>query len=211
MIKRRNIYLILFFLIILSCEKPDDYSKTKIDYRYQASFSIPVGDTNLNIERNAVNMPLLWQTYPMLIKTIDTIRFRHTIEYNFSKIIFEIDKIKLLRFSVLTLNDFPAEAAIYLYFADSMDNVRDSLKNGLIIIPNAEIANDGSIIKRGNHLQNIEINKDQFQNWGNIRNIIFNGYITNMGQDTNLYKYYSKYNLFIGMGLQVDFDFIYHL
>lgn len=211
MIKRHSIYLVLILFTLLSCDKLDDYSKIKVDYNYKASFSIPVGDTSLLLAKDGIHLPPLWLKFPMLLDSIDTIWISKSIQYNFSKIIFDIDKINALWLNLLTVNDFPNGAAIYLYFADGQMIIRDSLKNGLINIPSAKVAKNGSVIEKGSYLQEIEISKDQFQSWGNIRNIIFKGYITN--QDTSVYnllKYYPNYKLFIGMGLRVDLDFNYN-
>lgn len=209
MFKNISLIIPLFSLLILSCEKQDDYSKLLIDYRYQASFSLPIGDSSLNIQNNGIDLPPAWQVDTILEK-LDSIKLQQLIPFNFVNSVRNVDYIKNLFLRVVIHNEFPAKAYLFLYFADSLNSIVDSLSNDSIKISSANIDSLGKVIEPGYTLQDLEVIRDHFLKWNNVRSIVVVGYILKNTKYRNLYKYYKDYNLKIEMGFRVDFDHIFH-
>jgi hypothetical protein len=200
---------LLFSLIFASCEKQDDYSKLLLNYHYQGSFALPIGDSSLSIQNNGVNLPPDWQ-FDTILENVDTIKLQQIIAFNFKNSVSHIEYIKRLVLRVVTTNDFPAEAQLLLYFADSLSNNVDSLTDVKITIAPASVDSMGRVINAAYSIQDIEIIKEHFNNWSNVSRIYVIGYISNQKKQKELYKYYKFYKLKVEMGFRVDLDHTFH-
>lgn len=209
MFKNISLIIPLFPLLILSCEKQDDYSKLLIDYRYQASFSLPIGDSSLNIENNGIDLPFNWQVDTVLEK-LDTIKLQQVMIFNFVNSVKNVDYIKQLFLRIVAQNEFPSGVHLILFFADSSNFILDSLTDEKITIEPANVDSIGRVIAPGDTIEDIEVIKEHYLKWTDVRSIIVVGYIFKNTKYRNLYKYYKNYNLKIEMGFRVDFDYTFY-
>jgi hypothetical protein len=208
MLKYFSFLIAIISLILFSCEQQDDYNKLVIEQHYLASFSLPIGDTSMSIERNGVNLPPDWQIDTVLEK-LDSIRLQQQMPFAFLNSITNINDIQNLVIRVVVTNEFPAEANIVFYFADSFLNVVDSIP-GSRFISAANVDSTGKVITPGYTIQDIDVIKDHFNKWAGVQNILINGYIKNTFKYRKLYKYYKNFKLNVEMGFRVDFDHTFY-
>jgi hypothetical protein len=201
--------IIIFSLILASCEKQDDYNKLLLDYQYQGSFSLPLGDTILTIKNNGINLPSNWQT-DTIFEKLDSIELHQKITFDFIGSVSSVDYIGRLILRVISTNEFPAEAHFNLYFADSLNALIDSLPNEKIIILPSYNDSLGRVIDHGYNIQDFEVINEHYIKWTNVKSIILNGYILKNTKYRNLYKYYQNYKLKIIMAVRIDFDHVFH-
>jgi hypothetical protein len=209
MSKQATFILLLFTLIFAACEKQDDYSKILLNYHYQGSFALPIGDSSLSIKNNGINLPPDWQIDSILEK-LDSIKLQQIVTFNFKNSVSHIEYIKRLVLQVVTTNDFPAEAKLLLYFADSTNSIVDSLSDAKITILPATVDSVGRVISARYSVNYIEVIKEHFNNWSNVNRIYVVGYIMNQAKQKKLNKYYKDYKLKVEMGFTVDLDHIFH-
>jgi hypothetical protein len=208
MLKYTALIFISFSIIFTSCEKQDDYSKLTANYRYQASFSLPVGDSSLNIENNGKNLPPDWQI-DTILANLDTIFLQQEITFNVANSLKDVNYIRSLFLVVAATNEFPAGAHLRLYFADSSDVIVDSISDERNIPP-ANVDSLGKVLTTGYTIIPIEVFKDHYNKWSNVQNIIVTGFIFRTTKYRHLYKYYKNYKLKIEMGFRVDFDHTFY-
>jgi len=206
MFKYLTSIILIVTLILISCEKQDNYSKLILDYRYEGSFSLPIGDTSLNIENNGRNLPPDWKI-DTILQDLDSIELQQKMTFNFLNSIKEVSYVRKLILTVAVTNEFPAEAHLMFYFADSLNNIIDSLSGKKFISP-SNIDSTGKVISAGYTVQDIEIIQNHYDKWGRVQSINVSGFI--IKTSTNLYKYYKNYKLKIAMGFRVDFDHTFH-
>jgi hypothetical protein len=206
MSKYLSLFLFSSLLFLVSCEKQDNYSKLLVNYRYEASFSLPIGDTSLNIENNGRNLPPDWQI-DTILQNLDSIELQQKMTFIFLNSVKEVSYVRRLFLRVLVTNEFPAEAHIMFYFADSLNNILDSL-SGVKLISPAIVDSTGKVIHTGYTVQDIEVINNHYNKWGNVQSVYVSGYI--IKTSSNLYKYYKNYRLKIEMGFRVDFDHTFH-
>jgi hypothetical protein len=202
-------FFTLFAIAFVSCEKQDNYSKLLINYHYQGSFALPIGDSSLSMKNNGVNLPPEWEL-DTILENVDTIKLQQIIAFNFKNSVSHIEYIKRLVLRVVTTNDFPAKAQLLLYFADTLNSIVDSLSDQKITIDSATVDSMGRVINASYSINDLEVIKEHFNNWSNVNRIYVIGYILNHTKQKSLYKYYKNYKLKVELGFRVDLDHTFH-
>lgn len=209
----RIIFSILFFsslYLFISCEKTDDYSKLKLDYAYDGSFSLPIGDTSLSLSNNGYRLPNNWSNLPdELLQQIDTFPIRSSVNFSFINPISSLNYIQQIIFRLDAQNEFPLEIQMKFFFVSADGSVLDTLIEP-IIIPHAKIATNGAIIENGEKLIDIKILENHFFKWLHVTNMVVYAYLINNREAINYYRYFPDYKLDLNMGFRVYFDFDYH-
>jgi hypothetical protein len=204
-----HVFLFSSILILfVSCEKRDNYSNIEFNYQYEGEFSFQALNTEVSLPDFGKNLPSLWIDNPALLQLLDTIQYESQIPFSFKDLVNEESKIKKITFVISVHNDFPAKSIATVYLADYKMEVKDTLHSSVPILIHASTLNsDGSIVRKGEHIQVFEISKSQFQKWSTMRNIIIKGYFENNSNLFNYHKFYSTYRIKMDMGLQIQFNF----
>jgi len=200
--------LIPGLIILFSCEKTDDFSKISKDYQYQGSFSLPIGSDSMSLEVMGINLPHNdWIDSPEFLQTIDTIKLKGVIAFDFSNTFSESSRIKRLQIRMVGNNDFPTDIYISAFLADKDSIPLDTLGLKIKIDPSLVDPGTGIVSHKGPIKEYFEITSSRFQKWDSVKNIIIDIKIIKLLGLLQLYQYYNNYRLNIEMGLQVDLDF----
>jgi hypothetical protein len=205
---------LLFLTAMLVFAACDDYSDLnnldRLDYKnyqYQGSFSLPLGKTAMNLETAGISLPDSFKYFPDRLESFDTIRFKKVINFDFSNTIGDTDKIRSLMFRVLAGNEFPGALSFQIYFADAFQEIRTSLSPLEFKVDPARLDSSGKVLKQGTLIQEVEIHRDTYRQFGDIKFLIIKESLRN---DTSQFKYLKFYNnllINVYLGLKVDFDF----
>lgn len=192
-------FVTLFFaaLILTSCEKADDFSKIKRDYRYTGAFALPIGKSGLTLKKLGVNLPPLWETIPDSLVRLDSIQLNDTLLFSFSSFVDQSSKVKSLSIWFKISNEFPADASLYIYFVGNSKIITDT--STLIPISVRE--------KRTSEPFAISIEKKQFDAWKDVSYIIIKGFIDNKIKHMSEYEFYKDYTLTVDLGCELDMEF----
>jgi hypothetical protein len=206
---------LLFLTAMLIFAACDDYSELnnldkKLDYKnyqYQGSFSLPLGNTVMSLETAGINLPYGWQNFPFELNRLDTIKFEKVINFDFSNTMGDTDKIKYLLFRVIASNEFPAALTFQIYFADAFKVVRTSLSVLEFKVEPAKLDTSGTVKKEGALIQEVELDRDTYRKFGDIKFLILKENIKNDTTQSKYLKFYKNLLINIDLGFRVDFDF----
>ena len=196
------------FILIISCDKPDDLSKINYDYQYQGSLSMPVGKSKLSMKLNST-IDTSWLSFPdLVLPKILTIPLNDTIPFDFTSLR-QVNKIKKLILFLHLSNDYPMVDKFQLFLANGDKVVTQNITPKLIIIEAAIFkGNDvAPSIPAQKTPEPIIFNRDSRNNWTDVKYFIINGTLTNDFTHKNLYKYFKNYYLHVDIALQADLDF----
>jgi hypothetical protein len=205
---------LLFLTVMLIFAACDDYDELnnldKVDYKnyqYQGSFSIPLGNTAINLDSAGIDLPPGWQNYPSVLQYLDTIKFEKEIYFDFSKTMGDTDKIEAIWFRVIANNDFPAKVTLQIYFADSLKVISKSLSKLEFALEPAILNYSGHHVFRIIFYHEEKLDHETIRKFGDLKYIILKEYFLIDDSQLDYFVFYKDLQINIDLAFRVDFNF----
>jgi hypothetical protein len=203
--------LITALLVLSGCDDYNDlYKLDRVDYnnyQYRGSISIPLGNTNISLSTEGINLPEGWQQSPQLLNFIDTIWFEKYVYFDFSTTMGDTDKIEAVWLRIIANNDFPAEMRFQIYFADTFKVIHDSLSKEELKFAPARLSYYGKHIRNGVFYHEEKLERETIRKFGYIKYLILKEYIIIDNSQIEYFIYYKDLQINIFLAFRVDFNF----
>jgi hypothetical protein len=193
--------LIVFIIILSSCEERDDFSKISKDYPYKAEYAFPVGNTSLDLDQMGIALPTGWQQYPEILGLLDSIVFMDDFPFEIKSFSTDINYINKLIFKVITTNQFPSSIHLRIFMSDQFKQVIDTIGYTIKIEP---VKADGDSVI---NVSDLTVEKNELQNWLDVKYMVVYCVMENDVSNEEFYKNYSKYRVKAEIGLRLFLDF----
>ncbi|MBN2681949.1 MAG: hypothetical protein JXR58_05540 [Bacteroidales bacterium] len=127
-----------------------------------------------------------------------------TADLDFSALYEDLDIIDWINFRLVAENGMPTEARLQVYFVDSNYVMVDSLISNELIIQSGGLDAAGKVVSPTTLVTNMRYEHDRIQNLKDVKYILYSGTVNTTNAATELVRFYSHYNIDIGLGAQVQ-------
>ena len=120
-----------------------------------------------------------------------------------------IDQVKSVQLNVITDNEFPVDANLQLYFADSNGVAFDSVfSTGRQLLKSAPVgaAPDYRTTGKSHNITKVPLNEHQIDSYIKAKKLLISAEISTFDQGTKVVKIYSDYSLYVEVSAKVEVE-----
>jgi len=165
-------------------------------------FGNPVTDQNFVLDSSRFGVDVEVEL-PMYGSAWD-FKLQDTLDFSFGE---DIDKLEWVLFKINTMNGFPVDATMQIYFADSVYNVKDSLLLPLDQVIASGIVGsppDYKVIAPTHKYVSSLMNKDRLEHLTDVTKLFIFCKLATVNNGSNIVKFYSDYNIDVKIGIQAQ-------
>ncbi len=129
-----------------------------------------------------------------------------TTDINFNEFIDDIDNIEQVLFRFNFTNGMPTDISFQVYFADSLNNIVDSLftPENTQLITSAKTNGEGEVTESTNKLTDVIYPNERIKELGDVKYIYYSGRVATSDAATKNVSLYSHQELEVKMGVKID-------
>ncbi|HNW99574.1 MAG TPA: hypothetical protein PKK00_14300 [Bacteroidales bacterium] len=162
----------------------------------------PLTDKNFVIDTSKISLDV--EVEIPFHGSVSDYALQDTVDFSLSE---DIEKIDWLIFRVNTLNGFPLDATMQIYFVDSLEKKIDSL-----LVPEEQVITSGvigpapdyKVVSPTHKLTTDKISHDRLMNMINVKKIYIYSKLETANSGNTIIKMYSDYNIDIKIGIQAQ-------
>jgi hypothetical protein len=131
-------------------------------------------------------------------------RLQDTLDFSFGS---DIDKLEWVLFKINTMNGFPVDATMQIYFADSVYNVKDSLLLPLDqVIASGVVGSppDYKVIAPTHKYVSSLMDKSRLAHLNDVSKLLVYCKLATVNNGNDIVKFYSDYNVDVKVGVQAQ-------
>ncbi len=118
-----------------------------------------------------------------------------------------VNNLEWVKFKTNTLNGFPIDVIMQVYFADSANIKLDSM-----FVPAEQVINSGiigpapdyKVITPTHKASTVQINQDKLSHLGNTKKLIIHAHLSTANNGATVIKFYSDYDIDVKIGVQAQ-------
>lgn len=167
-------------------------------------FGNPVTDQNFVIDSSRFGVDVEVEL-PMYGSAWD-FQLQDTLDFSFGT---DIDKLEWVLFKINTLNGFPVDATMQIYFADSLYSIKDSL---IVNSPLDQVISSGivgsppdyKVISPTHKYVSSLLSKERLAHLSTVKKLLVYCKLATVNNGLDIVKFYSDYNIDVKVGVQAQ-------